>query len=226
MREPEVASLMTREVVKVGVDAQFKEVAAILTDGGFSAVPVVDTDGRPVGVVSEADLLPKQEYRGGTEPGPSAFARRDTKQRWRQAHGVTAADVMTTPVVTTGPDEPASAAAHKLAVEGVRRLFVVDTDGRLLGVLSRRDLLKVFLRSDEDLRRTIIRDVMQRTLWVEPTAVEVEVVDGVVTLRGSIDRRSEADIAYRLTRAMPGVVDVHNHLSYGWDDTDTSHRIG
>ncbi|MBB5801203.1 CBS domain-containing protein [Saccharothrix ecbatanensis] len=226
MREPDVASLMTREVVKVDVGAPFKEIAAVLTDGAFSAVPVVDTDGRPIGVVSEADLLPKEEYRGGTEPGPSVFARRDTKQRWRQAQGTTAADVMTTPVTTIGPDAPASAAAHKLAVEGVRRLFVVDSDGRLVGVLSRRDLLKVFLRSDEDLRRMVVREVLQRSLWVEPTAVEVEVVDGVVTLRGKIERRSEADIAYRLTLAMPGVVDVHNHLSYGWDDTDTSYRIG
>ncbi|TQM78917.1 CBS domain protein [Saccharothrix saharensis] len=226
MREPEVASLMTREVVKIRIGTPFKEIAAVLTDGAFSAVPVVDTDDRPIGVVSEADLLPKEEYRGGTEPGPSAFARRETKQRWRQAHGVTAADVMTTPVTTIGPDEPASAAAHKLAVEGVRRLFVVDTDGRLVGVLSRRDLLKVFLRSDEDLRRTVVHEVLQRTLWVEPTAVEVEVVDGVVTLRGNVERRSEADIAYRLTLAVPGVVDVHNHLSHGWDDTDTSYRIG
>lgn len=226
MREPDVVSLMTREVVKVDGGTPFKEVVAILADGAFSAVPVVDTDGRPVGVVSEADLLPKEEYRGGTEPGPSVFARRDTRQRWRQAHGTTAADVMTTPVITIGPDEPASAAARKLAVEGVRRLFVVDADGRLVGVLSRRDLLKVFLRGDEELRRTIIRDVMQRTLWVKPTAVEVEVVDGVVTLRGTIERRSEADIARRLTQAMPGVVDVHDHLSYSWDDTDTSHRIG
>ena len=226
MREPEVASLMTREVVKADIGTPFKDVAAILTDGAFSAVPVVDTDGRPIGVVSEADLLPKEEYRGGTEPGPSVFARRDTKQRWRQASGTTAGDVMATPVVTIGPDAPASAAAHKLAVEGVRRLFVVDTDGRLLGVLSRRDLLKVFLRSDEDLRRTVVHEVLQRTLWVEPTAVEVEVVDGVITLRGTIERRSEADIAYRLTLAMPGVVDVHNHLSYGWDDTDTSYRVG
>lgn len=226
MREPDVASLMTREVVKVDVGTPFKEVVAILADGAFSAVPVVDADGRPVGVVSEADLLPKEEYRGGTEPGPSVLARRDTRQRWRQAHGTTAADVMTAPVITIGPDEPASAAARELAVEGVRRLFVVDTDGRLLGVLSRRDLLKVFLRGDEELRRTIVRDVLQRTLWVKPTAVEVEVVDGVVTLRGTIDRRSEADIARRLTQAMPGVVDVHDHLSYSWDDTDTSHRIG
>jgi CBS domain-containing protein len=134
--------------------------------------------------------------------------------------------VMTTPVVTIGPDAPVSTAAHELAVEGVRRLFVVDADGRLLGVLSRRDLLKVFLRSDEDLRRTVVHEVLQRTLWVKPTAVEVEVVDRVVTLRGTIERRSEVDIAYCLTRAMPGVVDVHDHLSYGWDDTDTSHRVG
>ncbi|MFE2756974.1 CBS domain-containing protein [Actinosynnema sp. NPDC059335] len=225
MREPDVASLMTRVVVGARPGTPFKEVAAMVTDGAFSAVPVLDTDGRPIGVVSEADLLPKEEYRGGTEPGPSVLAGRGAKQRWRQAHGVTAADVMTTPVATIGPDEPASAAARELAARNVRRLFVVDTGGRLVGVLSRRDLLRVFLRTDEELRREVADRVVRRALWLDPAAVTVEVVDGVVTLRGHVERRSEADIAVRLTRAMPGVVQVTDDLSYDWDD-NTGHRVG
>ncbi|MFD7660237.1 CBS domain-containing protein, partial [Actinosynnema sp. NPDC059797] len=204
----------------------FKDIATTLTEGAFGAVPVVDDEGRPIGVVSEADLLPKEEYRGGTEDAPSVFAGRDARRRWRRSQGVTAADVMTSPVATTGPDEPASAAAHRLAEAGVRRLFVVDGDGRLVGVLSRRDLLRVFLRSDAELREQITREVVQRTLWLEPTAIEVDVVDGVVTLTGRVERRSEADIAVRVTRATPGVVDVVDRLTPSWDDTATGHRVG
>ncbi|NUT47746.1 MAG: CBS domain-containing protein [Saccharothrix sp.] len=226
MREPEVASLMTRHVVTARPQTPFKQLAAMLADGAFSAVPVVDPEGRPVGVVSEADLLPKEEYRNGTGDAPSLFAGHAAKQRWRQAHGVTAADVMSAPVITVGAHEAASTAARELAAAGVRRLFVVDADGKLLGVLSRRDLLRLFLRTDEQLRRDIVHHVMQRTLWLEPTAVTVEVVDGVVTLHGHVERRSEADIALRLTRATPGVVDVTSHLTHTWDDTDLNHRVG
>ncbi|MEV1122033.1 CBS domain-containing protein [Actinosynnema sp. NPDC049800] len=226
MREPTVASLMTGEVVSVRAGTSFKELVTILTAGAFSAVPVVDDQGRPVGVVSEADLLPKEEYRGGTEVAPPLFAKPETRKRWRQAHGTIAADVMTGPVITTGSDEPASAAAHQLAVTGVRRLFVVDAEGRLVGVLSRRDLLRVFLRTDAELRQEITHEIMGRTLWLEPVAVEVQVVDGVVTLRGHVERRSEVDIAVRLTRALPGVVDVVSGLTHRWDDTETSHRTG
>ncbi|MGW4113013.1 CBS domain-containing protein [Actinosynnema sp. NPDC004786] len=92
-----------------------------------------------------------------------------------QAHGVTPADVMTIPVATIGPDEPASAAARELAARNVRRLFVVDTGGRLVGVLARRDLLRVFLRTDEELRREVADRVVRRALWLDPAAVTVEV---------------------------------------------------
>ena len=226
MREPTVASLMTREVVTAEPATPFKDLVARLTEGAFSALPVVDADGRPVGVVSEADLIPKEEYRGGTEDAPSLFAGRDTRHRWQQAHGTTAADVMTSPVITAGPDEAASAAAHRLAVEGVRRLFVVDADGRLAGVLSRRDLLRVFLRTDDQIERQVATQVLQRTLWLEPTAVDVAVADGVVTLTGHLERRSEVEIAVRLTRALPGVVAVVGELTHSWDDTDAGYRVG
>ncbi|QFZ19675.1 CBS domain-containing protein [Saccharothrix syringae] len=226
MREPTVASLMTREVVSAGPTTPFKDIAATLIGREFAAVPVVDDDGHPIGVVSEDDLLPEEEYRGGIEAAPSSFAGHEAKRRWHRAHGTTAADVMTAPVVTVGPDEPVSAAAHRLAEAGVRGLFVVDAGGRLVGVLSRRDLLRVLLRPDDELRDEITREVLGRALWLEPAAVEVGVTDGVVTLRGHVERRSEADIAVRLTRAVPGVVDVVDQLTHSWDDTDTSYRFG
>ncbi len=227
MREPEIGTVMTREVVAVRADTPFKEIVRLLADGGFSAVPVVDDDGRPVGVVSEADLLPKEEFRGGTVDRPGVFSPRDAKHRWRQAHGVTAADLMTSPVVTAGSGERISDAARKLTESGVRRLFVVDRDGKLLGVVSRRDLLSQYLRTDGEVRADIVRDILGRALWLDPGAVTVEVAEGVVTLRGQTERRSEADLAVRLTRALPDVVDVESHLSFGWDDTrSTQYSVG
>ncbi|MGW6930798.1 CBS domain-containing protein [Lentzea sp. NPDC054927] len=218
MREPTVASLMTREVITADVECPFKDLVQLLEDNKISAVPVLD-GGYPVGVVSEADLLPKEEFRGGTEDAPGLFAGRATKHRWEQASGVTARDVMTSPVKSIAPDLAASAAARELAATGVRRLFVMDSDGALVGVLSRRDLLKLFVREDEELRTTIRDEIFGRMLWVDPDSLYVAVTDGVVTVQGQLDRQSEVEIAEHLIRVLPGVVDVHNQLRAGWNDT-------
>ena len=218
MREPTVASLMTREVITADVGSSFKELVWLLEDNKISAVPVLD-GGYPVGVVSEADLMPKEEFRGGLEDAPGVFAGRATKHRWEQASGVTARDVMTSPVKSISPDLAASVAARELAVTGVRRLFVMDSEGALAGVLSRRDLLKLFLREDEELRTTIRDEIFGRMLWVDPATIDIEVTDGVVALKGELERQSEVDIAEHLVRTWPGVVDVQNWLRCGWNDT-------
>ncbi|MCX2953639.1 CBS domain-containing protein [Lentzea sp. NEAU-D7] len=218
MREPTVASLMTREVITADVGSSFKELVQLLEENRISAVPVLD-GGYPVGVVSEADLMPKEEFRGGTEDAPGMFAGRPAKHRWEQASGVTARDVMTSPVRSVAPGLSASAAARELAAAGVRRLFVMDSDGALVGVLSRRDLLKLFLREDDELRTAIRDEIFGRVLWVDPSTVDVEVTGGVVTLEGQLERQSEVEIAEHLVRALPGVVDVHNQLRCGWNDT-------
>ncbi|MET8764593.1 CBS domain-containing protein [Lentzea sp. NPDC004782] len=218
MREPTVSSLMTREVISADVETSFKDVVRLLEEHGISAVPVLD-GGYPVGVVSEADLLPKEEFRGGTEDAPGLFAGRDAKHRFEQAAGLTAGDLMTSPVKSVSPDTTASAAARELAETGVRRLFVLDDDGALVGVLSRRDLLKVFVQDDEELRRTIRDEIFGRTLWVDPDTIYIAVTDGVVALQGRLERQSEIDIADHLVRALPGVVDLRNRLRCAWNDT-------
>lgn len=218
MREPTVASLMTREVITADVGSSFKELVQLLADNAISAVPVLD-GGYPAGVVSEADLMPKEEFRGGTRDEPGFFAGRAEKHRWDQASGLTAQDVMTSPVRSVSLETTAGAAARELAAAGVRRLFVTDADGALVGVLSRRDLLKLFLRDDDELKTTIREDVFARMLWVDPLGIDVDVSDGVVTLQGQLERQSEVDIAEHLVRVLPGVVDVRNHLRCGWNDT-------
>ncbi|GLY49871.1 CBS domain-containing protein [Lentzea sp. NBRC 102530] len=218
MREPTVSSLMTREVITADVGSSFKELVALLEDNGISAVPVLD-GGYPVGVVSEADLVPKEEFRGGTSEPPGLFAGKAEKHRWEQAGGVTARDVMTSPVKSISPDTAASVAARELAAAGVRRLFVIDSDGALVGVLSRRDLLKLFTREDEELKTVIRDEIFGRMLWVDPFSVDVEVFDGVVTMDGQLERQSEVEIAEHLVRSLPGVVDVHSRLRPEWNDT-------
>ncbi|MFC0111097.1 CBS domain-containing protein [Kibdelosporangium aridum] len=124
---------------------------------------------------------------------------------------------MTVPVRAVDANESVSFAARELNRRGVRRLFVID-HGRLVGVVSRRDLLRVFLRSDEEIRHDVEREVFQRVLWVNPSAVVVSVHNGTVTLNGQLGKRSEVAIAARLITSIPGVVDVRNRLDYVWND--------
>lgn len=207
---------MTRDVITVGEDAGYKTVADLLAVREISAVPVVDDAGHVVGIASEADLLAKVEFEGGAEPAPILGRRRKAHDR---ATGTTAGEIMTSPAVTTGPDASVVEAARVMDRARVKRLPVVDPDGQLVGIVSRRDLLSVFLQPDEGIRDEILSDVFQRVLWVQPPQVSVEVSDGVVTLAGELEQKSLAEIAVRLSRAVDGVVDVVDHLRYRLDDT-------
>jgi CBS-domain-containing membrane protein len=189
----------------------------LLSERRVSALPVLDAARRVVGVVSEADLLRKEEFPeqpGGGRP----FESRQRRAARAKAAGDTAAELMTAPAVTVGADATVAEAAKVLSRHGVKRLPVVDEAGRLLGIASRVDLLKVFLRSDEDIRREVRDEVFQRVLWVDPDGVAVEVRDGVVTLEGVLERRSLIPIAVRLVHGVDGVVDVVDRLTYEADD--------
>ena len=213
VREPDVASVMTTQVVTASPETLFRDLVEALTEKRISAVPVVDRDGRPIGVVSEADVLAKQEFHGGRDDIPHDRAGRD---RWYRALAHTAGEVMTTPVRTVHADEPLSVAARLLATAKIRRLFVTDDLGRLVGVVSRRDLLRVYGRTDDELRDQVVE--LLGEIGVPPDAVAVRVDAGVATVDGELDRRGHADAAVRAIRAMPGVVDVRNNLRYLVDD--------
>jgi CBS domain-containing protein len=219
MREPTVATVMTRPVITVRPDMPFKEVVATLEDKRISAVAVVDERDHPLGVVSEADALAKQEFRGGNEPAPSLLASRERKARWHKASGCTAANLMTSPAITIGADEPVTAAARRLAEKRVRRLFVVDPGGALVGVVSRRDVLGMFLRDDAEIQAEIEQQVLAEGKWLVPGIVTVRVQAGVATLDGTLEHRSATEIACRLVQAVTGVVGVRSNLGYEFDDT-------
>jgi CBS-domain-containing membrane protein len=208
---------MTTDVCTVDLETPFKRVAQLLAERRVSALPVLDGDGRVVGVVSEADLLLKEEFPEGPAGGGLFEGRRRRAARAKAA-GDTAAELMTSPAVTVGPDAAVAEAARLLHRHGVKRLPVVDPAGPLLGIVSRADLLKVFLRPDDEIAADVRQDVLARSLWVDPDGIGVDVRDGVVTLTGQLELRSQVTIAVSLVHALDGVVDVVDELDFEVDD--------
>lgn len=223
MSQRTVADVMTTDVAVVGRDTPFKAVLRVLAHRRIAAVPVVDDGGQVLGVVSETDLLRREEY---PVDGPGRWLVRGRRRRQRaKAAGRTAGELMTAPAVTVGPDATLTEAATRMARAGVNRL-PVTVDGRLVGIVSRGDLLRVFLVPDEQIRDAVVHDVVERVLWAEPNTVHVDVRDGVVTLTGELERRSMVPITVALAHGVEGVVGVVDHLTYGYDDTAaTSHSV-
>lgn len=193
MRHRSVADLMTPTAVSVQPGTPFKEIARLLDEYGITAVPVVDADDRPVGVVSEADLL----RRHTTKEGPS-----------------TAEAMMSSPVFVARPSWTAVEAARLMERHKVKRLPVVDADGRLIGVLSRSDLLQLFLRRDRAIQEEILEDVVTRILGLSPASLHIDVAEGRVTLTGTLPRKGVGPIFVRLCEDVDGVVEVVDRLTY------------
>jgi CBS-domain-containing membrane protein len=213
-----VSDVMTTEVVTVGVGTGYKEIADLLVARAISAVPVIDSERRVLGIVSEADLLAKLYHADGHRGHP-LLSRRGRSDAAKAA-GDTAGELMTSPAATIGEGATVSRAARLMEAARVKRLPVVDADGRLVGVVSRRDLVRLYARPDHAIGDGV-RDVL-RALWIDLTRIEVGVRDGLVTLTGTVDRRSTVAIAVRFTQAVPGVVDVVNALVYEFDDGEIS----
>jgi CBS domain-containing protein len=218
MRRLTVGDVMTAEVITVRVDAPFKEVARVLEEHNVSALPVLDDAGHLVGVVSEADLLPKEEYRN-QQGQPGRLERIAHRHELAKAAGDVAGELMTSPAVTIGPDATLADAARRIVNERVKRLPVTTESGDLIGIVSRADLVDAFLRPDQAIAREVEDEISERILLTEIGTVQVKVDDGVVTLTGHLDRKSSGEITKNLARAVDGVVDVKSELSYRWDDS-------
>ncbi|MGP3953329.1 CBS domain-containing protein [Streptomyces sp. 7N604] len=204
-----VSDVMTRTVVAVGRDAPFKEIVRTMERWKVSALPVLEGEGRVIGVVSEADLLPKEEFR---DSDPSRGEQLRRLSDLAKAGAVTAEELMSAPAVTVHPSATLAQAARIMAVRHVKRLPVIDDEGMLQGVVSRGDLLKIFLRSDEDIAEEVRRTVVAYLFPGLARPVHVDVNEGVVTLSGQIRDTSLISVAARLVRAVEGVVDVECHL--------------
>ncbi|MGW0886561.1 CBS domain-containing protein [Streptomyces sp. NPDC002671] len=205
-----VSDVMTHTVTAVGRRAPFKEIVRLMQDRQVSALPVIEGEGRVVGVVSEADLLPKEELRDDPETG---YLQLRQPVDLAKADALTAGDLMSSPAVTVRANATLTEAVRTMAREGVKRLPVVGGTGLLEGIVSRADLLKVFLRGDDDIAEEVRREIVSYLFVLPSSAIRVEVHDGVVTLTGLIRDTALVPVAARLVRAVEGVVDVQFDLT-------------
>jgi CBS domain-containing protein len=221
----EITDIMTRDVVTVRPETSLKDVAGILVERRISGVPVVAERGEVVGVVSEADILFKERW---------PFERKGRLAWVFDHHGMegqakleahTAAEAMTSPAKTIAPWRDVSVAAAQMLEAGVNRLPVVDTAGRLVGIVTRADLVRAFARSDAEIEREIREDALMRTFsFSDRNAVTVAVDKGKVTLGGSVRARADAELVPAVVARVPGVVEVES--SVGWIEDDDRRRRG
>ncbi|WP_028805935.1 CBS domain-containing protein [Streptomyces sp. 142MFCol3.1] len=223
MKHNKVGTVMTSDVVRAEYGTPFKEVARLLADRRISGLPVVDEDDKVIGVVSETDLMVRQ----AATPDPFETPRRrrlaaltrSARLQAAKARARTAGQLMTEPAVTVHADDSIVEAARTMAQRHVERLPVLDEADRLVGIVTRRDLLQVFLRPDAEIREQVVQEVLMDALWIPPRSIDVSVTEGVVTLTGQMERKSETEIAVSMTRQIDGAVAVVDKLTYRLDDS-------
>jgi CBS domain-containing protein len=206
-----VKDLMSRDVVTVTPETPLKAAAALLVEHRISGLPVCDA-GSVVGVVSEADILVKEQGRDDRHGRVLARLLAGAPLDETKIEARTAGEAMSAPAITIGPNRQAAAAARLMVEEGVNRLPVVSREGELVGIVTRADLVRAFVRSDDQIEREISEEVLRRALWAEPGAVRVRVRDGEVQLDGELDSTEDVTVLERLVGRVPGVVSVRSNV--------------
>ena len=209
-----VKDVMSTHIYAVREGASFKEIATRLHELRVSAFPVIDLDGTVIGVVSEADLLPKEALEGTV---PSVLHSLGHSREQSKITAVTAADLMTKPAVTIGPDESVTHAARLMYSRKVKRLPVTNDDGRLIGIVTRADVLSVYRRPDTEIQRAIAEDLILDTFLCDPARFTVTVTDGIVTIEGTPENVAVGHDIISDARHVEGVVAVRDRLSYPHD---------
>jgi CBS domain-containing protein len=207
---------MTTDVVTARLETTYKRLVEKMLDRRVSGVPVVDDDGRLLGIVTEADLVDKQAY-GNAPEGLLGMLRQvvfgPPSEVAEKAWALTAGGLMTADVHTATPDEDVTHAARRLLEHNFKRLPVVTADGLVVGIVSRRDLLAAFARSDEQIAGDVRRTLADPLAVPEDARIEdIHVRDGRVVLRGSVDRPSDVDVVSAAVRRVPGVITVESQL--------------
>jgi CBS domain-containing protein len=211
-----IHELMSRKVVTVSPETSLKEVAALLAKHRISGLPVCDAEGQVVGVVSEQDILWKEL---GLRTGHGLLERIFDSAYGEDARitASTAGEAMTSPAITVTPDAYVVRAAKLMIDNRINRLPVVS-DGKLVGIVTRADLVRAFTRSDKEIEREIDDDVLLHTLWIDPASVSLVVIDGNVTVTGEAENRTDAELIEEHIRRVPGVASVRSDLHWKIDD--------
>jgi CBS domain-containing protein len=217
MRHYQVRDVMTAEPVTVTPATSVKDVADILVRQRVGAVPVLTVGGKVVGIVTEADLLRKEELQRDPEGQHSMHL--TYRARRSIATAENAREIMNTHPATVRAGATVAEAARVMDRQQVTCLLVTDENSKLLGMVSPRDLLRVFLRPDQEIRAEIIREVLAGYLGTNPAMVLLDVTDGVVRLTGELERKSMLALIQPAVRAVDGVIDVEAQLGYAIDDT-------
>ncbi|MFD9789334.1 CBS domain-containing protein [Streptomyces sp. NPDC059070] len=213
-----IGEVMTRDVVEAHRETPFKDVVRLLDQHRISGLPVVDDDDKVIGVISETDLIHHRIVRP-VRLAARRFSlsplRRSTRRATAVPHTRTAQELMSSPAVTVHPEQRIADAARVMERHGVERLPVVDEEDRLIGIATRRDLLRIFLRTDDEIRREVLGTAVARLPQSSARGVAVSVRDGVVALQGAVEQRTDILLAVRLTYRVDGVAGVVNGLNIG-----------
>ena len=209
-----VKDVMSTHVIAASKSAPYKQLAAMLRDQRVSAFPVIDDNDKVVGVVSETDLLTKEALEGSV---PRTLQGLTPQRVLSQVNGVIAADLMSKPAVTIGPDETVTSAARLMYNRRVKRLPVVNGDGKLIGIVTRSDVLSVYNRPDPQIQGEITKDLIRGTFRCDPAKFTVTVKDGIVTIEGTPETTQVGLDIIDAVRHMEGVVAVRDRLTYPAD---------
>lgn len=212
-----VENLMTREVAAVMPEASLKGAAAVLAQRHVSGLPVIDGNRVVVGVLSESDIVYREA--GGSDSARFVQSLTLPKDKPdRKAEATTVREAMSSPAITIDSKQPIDKAVRTMVNKGVRRLPVIDADGHLVGIVTEADLVRAFIRSDDELAREIRDDVIARRLWLDPASIDVDVHDGEVELSGQVETRADAQLVPGLVEQVPGVMRVLSKLSWREDE--------
>jgi CBS domain-containing protein len=213
-----VRELMTPHPLAVGSEAPLKDVAAILSEHHISGLPVISERLTVLGVVSEADILVKEQGPAPRHGGLFGWLLEGGRPDAAKLAARTSGEAMTAPAITIGAEKQVSEAARLMTENSIKRLPVVDQDGRLVGIVTRSDLVTAFARPDAEIEHEIREGVVRQTLWIDDDKLDFRVERGEVTLSGQLERRADAELLPGFIARVPGVVSVQSNLTWEWDD--------
>jgi CBS domain-containing protein len=212
-----VRDIMTTDPVKVTGNTHLKEAARLMVRHRVSGLPVVDEAGKLIGILSEGDFIRREAGRDRPQ-GVSLLDAVFGEGELQPVGAETVAEIMTRSVVTITPEATVGEAARVMGRRSVKRLPVVDLEGELVGIVSRSDIVGAFTKPDDVIEDEVREDVIRRLLFLDPELIRVSADDGVVTLEGELENRTEAHLLEELSRRIAGVVRVESRLRYKVDD--------